>query len=205
MAAEMAPPSSEPLLVVISGPSGVGKDAVIYRLVARGLPCHVAVTMTTRPPRAGEVSGRDYVFVTDEYFNEMEDAGELLEWAEVYGHHYGVPRPPIREALAAGHDVVVRVDVQGAATIRRHVPAAVLIFLAPASLAELAERLRARGTESAAAFELRLHTAARELEQTSNFDYVVVNADGELERAVDQVEAIIVAEHCRVGRARPQV
>lgn len=187
-----------PMVMVLSGPSGVGKDAVLARMRELGLPCHIAVTVTTRPRREGEVEGQHYHFVSQEQFFEMRGQGQFLEWAEVYGHRYGVPRGQIREALNRGQDVIVKVDVQGAATIKGLLPQGVFIFLAPASLEELEARLRQRRTESAEALELRLRTAREEMKRLPLFDYVVVNAQGQMDRAVLQIQAIIAAEKCRV-------
>jgi len=142
----------------------------------------------------------DYLFLTEEEFRRLQEGGGLLEHAVVYGHHYGVPKAPVREALAQGRDVIVRTDVQGAATIRGLAPQAVLIFLAPASWEELRGRLQRRHTEDEAELERRLTIAREELARLSLFDYVVVNREGHLEEAVAQVEAIIIAERCRVGR-----
>jgi guanylate kinase len=188
------------LLVVISGPSGVGKDSVLARLMGGGGQRRLATTATTRPRRAGEVDGRDYHFVTPQRFAEMEAAGELLENALVYGHRSGVPRAEVREALARGQDVLMRTDIQGVATIKAAVPQAITIFLAPASLAELAERLRRRGTDSEEQLRLRLAEAPREMDAASHFDYVVVNREGGLEQAVREIEAIMAAERQRTGR-----
>ncbi len=198
-------PSRHPLLVVISGPSGVGKDSLLAGLKARGGGYHFAVTATTRPQRPDEVDGRHYYFRTPQRFEEMLAAGELLENAVVYGEHYGVPKAEVREALARGQDVVVRTDVQGAATIKGAVPQAVTIFLAPASTAELEERLRLRGADSEEQLRLRLATARRELDAACHFDHVVVNAEGKLEEAVAQVERIIAAEKGRPERMAVQI
>jgi len=194
------PPSRHPLLVVISGPSGVGKDFLLDRLKARGGSYHFAVTATTRPPRPDEVDGRHYHFLTPQRFEEMLAAGGLLENAVVYGERYGVPKAEVREALARGQDVVVRTDVQGAATIKGAVPQAVTIFLAPTSIAELEERLRLRGADSEEQLRLRLATARREMDAACHFDHVVVNAEGKLEEAVAEVERIIAAEKERPER-----
>jgi guanylate kinase len=187
-----------PLLVVISGPAGVGKDAVLRELRKRGIQAHFGVTATDRPRRPNEVHGRDYYFVNTAEFQRMIEAGELLEHALVYDKNYGIPRKPIREALEAGLDVIVRLDVQGAATVRRLAPEAVLIFLAPSSEEELAERLRRRGTDSPDQLALRLGKFREEMERIPEFDYVVLNRDNHLDEAVDRVVAIITAEHCRV-------
>jgi guanylate kinase len=188
----------QPLLIVISGPSGVGKDATINRLKELGYPFHFVVTATTRPQRPGEVHGRDYYFVSTDEFNCMIDQGELLEYAKVYGEFKGVPKAHVRQALDSGKVVVMRVDVQGAATIRGLLPDAVLIFLVASSDEELARRLRARRTESPKSLEKRLATARQEMAEMGHFDYVVVNRDHHLDDTVRTVEAIITAERCRV-------
>jgi guanylate kinase len=191
----------QPLLIVISGPSGVGKDTVVHRMRERRLPFRFVVTATSRPRRDEEVDGVDYLFLTHEEFEAMVARGEFLEHALVYGQFKGIPRRHVREALATGQDVVFRIDVQGAETVRRLCPEALLIFLATRDEEELARRLRKRRTESEEALELRLATARREYEKVGLFDYVVVNGDDELDRAVDTIEAIIRAEH---HRARPR-
>lgn len=187
-----------PLLLVISGPSGVGKDVLIRRLRERGYPFYFVVTATSRPKRPSEVEGQDYFFVSKEEFEDMVARGELLEHALVYGDYKGVPKAQIRDALASGLDVIMRVDVQGASTIRQIAPEAVFIFLAPASEEELVARLKARSSESPEHLRQRLKTARWEMEQIGQFDYVIVNPDGELDKAVDQLLAIITAEKCRV-------
>jgi guanylate kinase len=198
-------PAPGPLLFVLSGLSGVGKDAVLGGLRQCGLPLEFIVTVTTRPPRPSERDGVHYHFVSDERFQELIDGDELLEWAVVYGNRYGTPRWAVREALAAGRDAIVKLDVQGAASIKKIVPQAVFIFLTTASLEDLAERLRRRSTESPAHLELRLNTAAEELKSLRLFDYIVFNRGGELERAVEEIRAIITAEKCRVRPRRIEV
>nr|HID12313.1 guanylate kinase [Anaerolineae bacterium] len=189
---------TQPLLIVVSGPSGVGKDALLKRMKERGYPIHFVVTATDRPPRPGEVHGEDYFFLTTGEFTGMIEQGELLEYAVVYGQHKGVPKQQVREALASGKDVIMRVDVQGAATIRRLAPEAVLIFLTASSEEELEQRLRARGGDTPEQLQKRIATAREEMKRLPEFDYVVVNRDGELDQAVEDVLAIIRAEHCRV-------
>lgn len=188
----------QPLLIVISGPSGVGKDSVIQRMKERGHPFHFVVTATTRPRREGEVHGRDYFFVSKEEFTRMIENNELLEYAIVYNDYKGIPKQQVREAMASGKDVILRVDVQGAATIRKLAPEAVLIFLTTQSEEEMVRRLRERKSDSAENLSLRIATARQELKRVGEFDYVVVNADGCLDQTVDTVEAIIRAEHHRV-------
>jgi guanylate kinase len=188
----------EPLLIVLSGPSGAGKDAVLSRMKELGHPLYYVVTATTRPQRPGEKDKVDYYFLSEADFHRMVEGGELLEWAQVYGHLYGVPKQQVNQALAQGQDVIIKVDVQGAATIKRLFPQAVLIFLAPPSLDELAQRLSRRQTEPTPGEELRLKTALEEMKNLPLFDYVVVNHKDEMAGAISQIEAIITAEKCRV-------
>jgi guanylate kinase len=195
-------PRRFPLLVVISGPSGVGKDTLVQGLKKRAYPFYFVVTATSRPPRAGEVHGVDYFFVSEAEFEDMIQHNELLEHAMVYGQHKGIPKQQVRAALASGKDVVMRLDVQGAATVKRIVPEAVLIFLSAGSEQELYHRLEQRCTESKVQLDLRIRTARKELKQLDKFDYVVINRDGEVEKAVGQVLNIVHAEHCRVHPRR---
>lgn len=188
----------EPLLIVISGPSGVGKDSVIHHMKARQLPFHFVVTATTRPPRPKEVHGRDYFFVSSDQFAEMIEKGELLEYAIVYDDFKGIPREQVRQALASGKDVVMRIDVQGAATIWQICPDALLIFLTTKDEEEWVERLKQRNTENPEGLNLRIATARRELKRMNEFDYVVVNRQDCLDETVDTILAIIKAEHHRV-------
>lgn len=189
----------QPLLIIISGPSGVGKDSVVQALKERGLPFHFVVTATTRPRRAEEVHRRDYFFVSKEEFARMIEHDELIEYAIVYGDYKGIPKQQVREALASGKDVVMRLDVQGAATVRKLAPEAVLIFLTTQTEEELVERLKARRTDTAEDLSLRIATARQELKRAAEFDYVVVNADSHLAETVNTVIAIIDAEHHRVN------
>lgn len=198
-------PSSAPgngrLLVVISGPSGVGKDSLLSRLKERGVPAHYTVTSTTRPQRAGESAGESFLtFLGEQEFDRLLAEDGLLEHAEVYGYRYGVPKAPVREALLRGQDVLMRVDTQGAASIKKVVPEAVLIFLTPPSLDELQARIRSRGLDDDATIKRRLEKASQEMARLPDFDYAVVNERDRLDDAVDQVLAIIAAERCRVGR-----
>ncbi len=189
---------ARPLLIVLSGPSGVGKDAVLNRLKKTGYPLEYITTVTTRSQRAKERNNVDYHFVSTEKFQEMTKHEELLEWAKVYGNWYGIPRQPVKQALDQGRDTVVKVDVQGAATIKKILPQAVFIFLVPPSIEELAERLKQRQTESSFDFALRIKTAEEELKQLTLFDYIVFNKWNEIDLAISHIEAIITAEKCRV-------
>ena len=189
--------SGHPLLVVLSGPSGVGKDAVLERMKRLGSSYHFAVTATTRPMREGEREGEPYHFVARAEFERMIANGELLEWAEVYGNLYGVPRAQVERALTEGRDVLVKVDVQGAKTIRSLIPDAVLVFLAPPGIDELARRLASRGTEAEDAMRRRLREAEAEMDAASLFDHVVVNRRGKLDDAARQIEALTADERHR--------
>ena len=183
-------------LIVIAGPSGVGKGSVVQRLLSRdpkGLS--LSVSATTRSPRSGEVEGVDYVFVSDETFDAMIQDGELLEWAEIVGHRSGTPARFVTEQLQAGRDVVLEIDVKGAQQVRDAAPNALLIFLLPPSFEELERRLRGRGTEDEDRIERRLDTARWELQQEGWFDHRVLNDD--LQRASDEVAAIIEGSRVR--------
>jgi guanylate kinase len=174
---------------VLAGPSGVGKGSLVRELIAKDPSLSLSVSVTTRPPRPGEVDGIDYFFVDEDAFDRMIDAGELLEWAEIVGHRSGTPRVFVEDRLSEGRDVILEIDVVGASFVRKRIPEAVLVFVDAPSLDELERRLRGRGTETEEAIRLRLETAAWELEQRPWFDHVVVNDD--LVRAADQVAAII--------------
>ena len=181
---------------MIAGPSGVGKGSIVKRLLGESNSGHgsgtvLSVSATTRTPRPNEVQGRDYVFLDRDGFQKMAEDDGLLEWAEVFGNLYGTPRAFVEQERAAGRDVILEIDVQGAKLVRERVPDAVLILLEPPSLEELARRLRGRGTESEEKIALRLKEAGRELSQRDLFDHVVVNDD--LQRASSQVAAIIDA------------
>ncbi len=188
----------KPILVVISGPSGVGKDMAIARLKEMGYPFHFVVTATTRPQRPTEINGVDYIFVSTGEFAEMIEQGELLEYAVVYGDYKGIPKAQVRQALTSGKDVIMRIDVQGAATIRRLVPEAVLIYISAESEEALVNRLRQRKTEPEDQLKMRIATARQELKRLDLFDYVVINADDKLDETCHKIAAIITAEKCRV-------
>ncbi len=200
----VAPEGAGPLLVVISGPSGVGKDTVLARMKERGLPLHFTVTATTRPPREENSADPLLALLSEEAFDRLLKEDGLLEHAQVYGYRYGVPKAPVREALERGQDVVVRVDTQGAASIKKLAPDAIFIFLAPPSLEALEARLRSRGLDDAEAMQRRLQAASQEMEQASKFDHTVVNEEDGVDDVVDRVLAIMAAERSRAGR-RPVV
>ena len=187
------------LLLILSGPSGAGKDALLIRMKELGVPFHYVVTSTTRPPRSGEKDGVEYTFVSESGFQDMLQRGDLIESAKVYGYWYGVPKHEVRQALDQGKDVVLKIDVQGAATIRNLLPGAVLVFLTLPSLEEYEKRLRQRKTESDTDLKVRLGRVTEEIRSMLIFDYVVVNREDQLDAAVDQIKAIVAAEKCRVN------
>jgi guanylate kinase len=188
-----------PLVVVLSGPSGAGKDAILSRMRELGLLFHYTVTATTRPKRAGEKEGTDYCFLPEAEFQRMLQSGELLESAKVYGHWYGVPKQQVEQALDEGKDVILKIDVQGAATIRKLLPEAVLIFLTLRGIEDYEQRLRQRKTESDAELKVRLGRVSEEMKSLPLFDYMVLNNRGELDAAVANIRAIVAAEKCRVN------
>ncbi|MFN2189135.1 MAG: guanylate kinase [Candidatus Promineifilaceae bacterium] len=190
-----------PLLIVISGPSGVGKDTVAQMMLENHDQFHFVVTATTREEREGEVDGEDYIFLTHDEFAKMIEQDELLEWAVVYNDYKGVPKQQIRDALASGRDVIMRVDVQGAATIRKLVPNAVFIFLIAESEEALVNRLVERKSETAEGLNLRIATARQEMKRLEEFDYYVVNAEDKQAEAVDRILDIVSAEHAKIKQA----
>lgn len=192
------------LLVIISGPSGVGKDTIIeaLRRRRRDPDYHYVVTCTTRAPRPGEVDGVSYRFMDRARFSAMRAGGELLEWAEVHGNWYGTPRREVLGALQAGQTVILKIDVQGAQAIKSRVPDALLVFLVPPSMAALFGRLRSRATESADELEVRQRNAAIELARQEDYDHVVVNETGQVDRTAERIDAIVAAERARHPRRR---
>lgn len=193
-------PPSSPTVVVISGQSGVGKDSVIKKLRERRPDLHFVVTATTRPMREGEVDGVDYIFVSKDKFEEWLKEGKMLEHAVVYGEYKGIPRQQVNEALSKGTDVILRLDVQGAATVRSLIPDSVSIFLAAESEEGLVTRLLGRNTEATENLLIRVETARKEAQRIKEFDYVVINREGDIEDAVSKISAILDAEKCSVNR-----
>lgn len=188
-----------PLLIVLSGPSGVGKTTLTRTLVSQGWPGHIVVTATTRRPRPGEIEGVHYHFYSEEQFRDLIARDQLLERAEVHGNWYGVPAAPVRERLQAGQDVLLTIDPQGAQTIRTRTQGACFVFLAPESLDELVARLDARNVDGPEQRALRLMNAEREMAEMGRYDYAIINRQGHFDEAVAQLNAIITAEHCRVN------
>lgn len=192
--------AGRPRLFVISGPSGVGKDSVIQEMRVRLPDFHYAVTATTRARRPGEIDGVHYHFMAQDEFKRLVEQHEFLEHAVVYGNLYGVPKHRVRSALAAGQSVIIKVDVQGARTIREMIPESKLIFLAPPSMAELLHRLRDRKSDDFDIVIRRLNTATHELTAAWEFDYCVFNEENRLAQTVDRIATIIEAERFRVGQ-----
>lgn len=190
------------LLIVLSGPSGVGKGTVCAALRKLCPNLVYSVSATTRPPRPGEQEGVNYFFKTREEFERMIEQGELLEWAEYVGNYYGTPRRFVEEMLAQGKDVLLEIEVQGAMQVKRQFPDGVFIFLVPPSMEELRRRIHGRGTEGSGAITERLETARAELAMMAEYDYVVVNDS--VEHACERIRAIVTAEHCRRDRLMPR-
>lgn len=197
--------SFPPLLVVLSGPSGVGKDAALNELRKLDRPWHFVVTATTRHIRPGETDGVDYIFLDESTFLDMKDSNQFVECAQVYGNWYGVPKSQVTSSLEAGKDVILKIDVQGAATVRTMAPGALFIFMVPGSFEELEHRLSQRMTESTPEMNLRLKTAADELQLAGEFTRQVVNSKDNLGQAVTDIDDTITAEKERPGRAPVQL
>lgn len=189
--------NTKPLLIVISGCSGVGKDAILIRMKELELPYFFAITATSRSRRPGETDGVDYQFIEKIDFEKMIENGDFLEWANVYGNLYGVPKSTVRMAMSEGKDAIVKVDIQGANTIKRIEPSAVTIFISPPSMDELERRLKQRKTESGTDINLRLKTAQEEMETRYEFDHVVVSHNNGIDKAISDIEDIIAAERRR--------
>mgnify|MGYP002623939081 CR=1 FL=1 len=183
------------ILVIVSGPSGAGKSTIISRVSRQRDDIRFSVSATTRKPREGETDGKDYYFKTREEFRDMIRANAFLEYAEYVGNSYGTPAAPVEESLAAGYNVILDIEVQGAAQVMEKRPDAVSVFLFPPSLEELERRLRSRGTDTEEKIRERLLTARREYAQADQYGYIIINDDADV--AVRQLDAIITAEKCR--------
>ena len=182
--------------MILSGPSGVGKDAIVECMKTKVQDYFFATTVTTRIRRQDEIENVDYIFVSQDSFSDMIQSDELLEWAKVYGNFYGVPKRPIQNALKNGRVVIIKMDIQGAATIKQIVPNAILIFLSPPNVDVLLTRLTNRKSESPGDIDVRMQTADKELKEAYKFDHVVVNHHGKLDQAVSEIEQIIQIQRC---------
>ncbi|MBR1806120.1 MAG: guanylate kinase [Selenomonadaceae bacterium] len=187
------------LLIVVSGASGTGKGTVCKKLLSELPNVHYSISATTRQPRQGEVDGREYYFISEDEFKRWIADGKFLEYAEVYGNFYGTPLTKIEERLNRGEDVLLEIDVQGALNVKRKCPDGVYIFLLPPSLDELKCRIEGRGSETPDSLKRRLQAAVAEIQIGREYDYAVVNDT--VDKAVAQIEAILVAERCRVARS----
>ena len=192
--------NNQPLVVILTGPSGVGKDAALNELKKMDRPWHYVVTATTRPIRHNEIDGVDYIFMGESEFKLSLDQNEFLESANVYERWYGVPKSQVSEPLQNGLDVILKVDIQGAATIKSLIPQAISIFMIPGTLNDLENRLRTRMTESEEQLKLRLEVAKTELTKLNNFEYYIINEEDNLESTVRQIDTIITAEKQRLNR-----
>jgi guanylate kinase len=188
------------ILFIVSGPSGAGKTTICRRALREIPDLEMSVSCTTRPPRPGEIDGQDYRFLSTAEFERMREAGEFAEWARVHDFLYGTPRQPIEARLAAGCDLLLDIDVQGARQIEERYAEAVSVFVSPPSVAELERRLRSRGTDPKAVVERRLERARAEMEELWRYDYLVVNRD--LDGSVALFSAIVQAERAKVARLR---
>jgi len=188
---------AKPLLIVVSGPSGAGKDALLVRMRKAEYPLTYITTVTTREQRAGEKDNIDYHFISAEEFHDMVEKSQLLEWAEVYGNWYGVPRKPVKKALEEGKDTIIKVDIQGVATLKKLVPEAVFIMVVPPTKEDLKFRLKGRQTESPTEMRRRTEAVEEEIKQMHLFDYIIMNRHDEIEIAIADIKAIIAAEKCR--------
>lgn len=195
--------NSSGILVVLSGPSGVGKGTVCAALRKSGADIVYSVSATTRPPRAGEIDGVNYFFKTKEQFKQMIANDELLEWAEYVGNYYGTPKAFVDRMLAAGKDVILEIEVQGAMKVKEKYPDGVFIFLLPPSLEELRNRIVGRGTDSAEAIAMRMEAAQEELSYLQHYDYAITN--DEVDLACQRIQAILLAERCKRDRVMPKI
>jgi len=195
--------SGQPILLVISGPSGVGKDSVIQHLRETITNCHFAITATTRDKRPGEINGKDYIFLDKVSFSEKIRLDQFLEYAQVYGNWYGIPTKQVTDALSDGNDVIIKADVQGASTIKKKVDGSILIFIKPPSTLDLEKRLKKRHTEDEAELNLRLATAKEELSKIDIFDYIVVNDD--VIEASEEIKRIIYTQRCNQYRTKIKI
>ncbi|GLI50320.1 guanylate kinase [Tepidanaerobacter syntrophicus] len=195
--------SEKGLLIVVSGPSGVGKGTLCNALVKNIDNLFISISATTRPPRTGEVNGVNYIFMNQENFEEKIEEGQFLEWAKVYNNYYGTPKEFVVEKLKEGKDVILEIDIQGAAQVKKNCPNGVFVFIAPPSLEELRKRIINRGTDNEESINLRLKSAKEEMRASFDYDYVIINDD--LDKAVLKLQSVILAERCKVSRNKDKI
>lgn len=195
--------SEKGLLIVVSGPSGVGKGTLCNALVKNIDNLFISISATTRPPRTGEVNGVNYIFMNQENFEEKIEEGQFLEWAKVYNNYYGTPKEFVIEKLKEGKDVILEIDIQGAAQVKKNCPNGVFVFIAPPSLEELRKRIINRGTDNEESINLRLKSAKEEMRASFDYDYVIINDD--LDKAVSKLQSVILAERCKVSRNKDKI
>ncbi|GAQ26064.1 MULTISPECIES: guanylate kinase [Tepidanaerobacter] len=195
--------SEKGLLIVVSGPSGVGKGTLCNALVKNIDNLFISISATTRPPRTGEVNGVNYIFMNQENFEEKIEEGQFLEWAKVYNNYYGTPKEFVIEKLKEGKDVILEIDIQGAAQVKKNCPNGVFVFIAPPSLEELRKRIINRGTDNEESINLRLKSAKEEMRASFDYDYVIINDD--LDKAVLKLQSVILAERCKVSRNKDKI
>lgn len=191
------------LLIVISGPSGAGKGTVCKALLKEVKDLNISISMTTRKPRVGEIDGINYYFVQEDYFKKMVEERELLEYAKVYDNYYGTPKRKVLEKLNQGKDVILEIDIQGALKVKSQFSEGVFIFIVPPSMEELENRIKKRGTETEEEVAKRFQSSYKEINYVSKYNYIVIN--DEIEKAVERVKSIIIAEKCRVDRLKDTV
>lgn len=195
--------SEKGLLIVVSGPSGVGKGTLCNALVKNVDNLFISISATTRLPRAGEVNGVNYIFMNRENFEEKIEEGQFLEWAKVYNNYYGTPKEFVIEKLRKGKDVILEIDIQGAAQVKKSCPDGVFVFIAPPSLEELRKRIISRGTDDEESINLRLKSAKEEMRASFDYDYVIINDD--LNKAVLKLQSVILAERCKILRNKDKI
>lgn len=188
------------MLIVVSGPSGVGKGTLCNILLSRVENLFMSISATTRPPRAGEIDGVNYVFMSHESFEDKIAKGQFLEWAKVYNNYYGTPKETVSKKLSEGKDVILEIDIQGAAQVKNNCPEGIFIFISPPSIDELKKRIIKRGSDTEDSIELRMECAREEMEASLGYDYIVLNDD--LDKAALMLQSIVLAERCKVSRNR---
>ncbi|NLZ52253.1 MAG: guanylate kinase [Thermoanaerobacteraceae bacterium] len=190
--------TTQGMLIVVSGPSGVGKGTLCNILINRVENLFLSISATTRLPRVGEIDGQNYIFMSHEVFEEKIRKGDFLEWARVYNNYYGTPKDMVYQQLREGKDVVLEIDIQGAAQVKKNHPQGIFIFISPPNINELKKRIIKRGSDSKDSIELRMKCAADEIKAALDYDYIILNDD--LNQAALSLQSIVLAERCKVSR-----